>query len=149
LSVTLLRLAITHSKKAMTMVTFLCYLSSSGDDETERWYRRQSTSVQAAIYAVLETLRHRPPDRWRRKPFARLNSCLCTGLAEIRVEEPDGMHYRILGYFDDERTIFTLLYAFRKDDDPGYNFACPEAQRRRRATETNPDRTTLCGIGGW
>jgi hypothetical protein len=126
------------------MVTFRCYISSTGDDEIEAWYEQQSPGVRGATYAVLEALRARPAGRWRRKPYAELKSRICAGLGEIRVEEPKGVHHRILGFFDRTRSAFRLLYPFGKGGDPTYLVACPEAQRRKKDVEEDADRAREC-----
>src|ERR1017187_754604 len=119
------------------MTEFQCYISASGDDEVRRWYEAQAPNVQGAVFAVIESLRHRPRNVWRRKPYGQLRSPSCSGLGEIRIEEPKGSHHRILGFFADPTSDFILLYAFAKDLDPAYSIACPEAQRRRSSIECN------------
>ena len=128
------------------MVTFRCYISSAGDDAIGTWYEIQSPNVRGAIYAVVEALRARPADRWRRKPYAELKRRVCAGLGEIRVEEPKGVHHRILGFFDATRSAFTLLYPFGKNDDPDYIAACPVAQKRKRDVEQDAGRARQCGF---
>jgi hypothetical protein len=128
------------------MVTFRCYISSTGVNEIERWLNEQGRTVQAITYAILEGLRHRDPVRWRRKPYGELRNRFCSGLGEIRIEFPPGEHYRILGTFDPTRKIFTLLHAFRKTLDPDYTAACPEAQRRRHVIEQDPTRAQDCHL---
>lgn len=124
----------------MDRVAFRCHISADGEDEVRRWYTAQSPSVRAAVYAELEALGHRPAERWRRKPYGVLRGAACSGLGEIRIEHPRGVHYRILGFFDAERTCFTLLYPFLKSTDPAYAIACPESQRRRSDVERNDTR---------
>jgi hypothetical protein len=126
------------------MVTFRCYISSTGDDEIGAWYESQSANVRGAIYAVVEALRARPVDRWRRKPYAELKNRICAGLGEVRVEEPKGVHHRILGFFDPTRSAFTLLYPFGKSGDPAYVIACPKAQKRENDVEQDATRGREC-----
>lgn len=126
------------------MVTFRCYISATGSDEIQQWFEDQSAGVQATMIAILEGLHHRDSARWRRKPYGELRNRFCAGLGEIRIEFPRGKHYRILGYFDPARRVFTLLHAFSKSLDPDYIAACPEAQRRRHLVEQNPSRTREC-----
>lgn len=128
------------------MTGLLCYLSETGEDEVFQWYIAQSPEVRAAVFAILETLRHRPYPRWRRKPFGVLRGDLCAGLGEIRIEEPRGVHYRILGYLVPSETAFALLYAFEKGSDPDYRMACPQAQKRRYDVERNGQRVRDCQI---
>ena len=99
------------------MVTFRCYISSTGDDEIGASYESQSANVRGAIYAAL---------------------------GEVRVEEPKGVHHRILGFFDPTRSAFTLLYPFGKSGDPAYVIACPEAQKRKNDVEQDATRGREC-----
>jgi hypothetical protein len=128
------------------MIDFMCYVSTSGDDEVRLWYEAQSPGVQGAIVAVVETLRHRPRDRWRRKPYADLRGKLCSGLGELRIEEPPKTHHRILGFFGEASASFVLLCAFRKDLDPEYRLACPEAQKRKSRVEHDQTRARECHV---
>ena len=126
------------------MPEFMCYHSESGEDVVLRWYRSQTPAVQGAVVATVEALRHRPRNRWRRKPYGGLRGALCSGLGELRIEEPKGIHYRILGFFDEGGTQFVLLCAFRKDHDPEYRMACPKAQECRSDVERDKARSRKC-----
>ena len=125
------------------MIAFRCYASPGEDGELQSWYEKQLPRVQAAVVAVIEALSHRQRSHWRRKAYAELKGGLCTGLGEIRIEEPKGVHHRIFGFFTEDGLEFTVLYAFAKDADPDYLMACPEAQRRRRDIER--DRSFIGG----
>ena len=136
------------------MTGFRCYLSPAGGETVRQWCLDQSPNVQAAIVAVIEALSHRTRDRWRRKPYGELRGASCRGLGEIRIEEPKGVHYRILGFFAGASADFVLLYGFAKNTDPTYASACPEAQRRRAVVEQDSTQVRDCaftaagGIGG-
>jgi hypothetical protein len=122
------------------MIDFMCYVSAFGDDEVGRWFEAQTPAVQGAIVAVVAKLRYRSRERWRRKPYADLRGALCSGLGERRIEEPPKTHHRILGFFNEEASSFVFLYAFRKDHDPEYRIACPEAQKRKSHVEQDQAR---------
>lgn len=126
------------------MVEFRCYISPRGDDEVSQWYSAQSPNVQGAIFAVIESLRNRPRHLWRRKPYGQLRGPSCLGLGEIRVEEPKGSHYRILGCFLNHTAVFVPLYGFAKESDPSHKSACPEAQIRRSAVEQDHAQARFC-----
>lgn len=133
------------------MLSFRCYVSLDGEDEVQRWYDRQTPCVRGATSAVLEALGRRPPDLWRRKPYGILRGSSCLGLGEIRIEEPRGVHYRILGCFDDPAVAFILLYAFAKDEDQAYEISCSVAQSRRNDLEQDHAFTRTCRFAspGW
>jgi hypothetical protein len=126
------------------MPEFMCYHSESGDDVIKRWYRGLPPAVQGAVVATVELLQHRPREYWRRKPYGTLRGRLCSGLGELRIEEPKGVHYRMLGFFDQCGTRFVMLYAFRKDHDPEYLVACPKAQERKSNVERDGTRSRRC-----
>src|SRR5271157_5916163 len=126
------------------MPEFMCYHSSGGDDVIQQWYREQPRAVQGAVIATVEALRHRPRELWRRKPYGVLRGTLCSGLSELRIEEPKGAHYRILGFFERGGAQFVLLCAFRKDCDPEYRVACPIAQERKLDVERDGTRSRRC-----
>ena len=126
------------------MPGFRCYISPAGDDEVERWYLAQSPNVRGAVCAVIEALHHRPRHLWRRKPYGVLRGALCAGLGEIRIEEPRGLHHRILGFFAATTPDFVMLYAFAKDSGPAYKTACPEARKRRSYVEQNYAHAREC-----
>ena len=56
--------------------TFRCYVSPSGRDMIEDWYRRRSDEVQTAFDVVREYLEQRPRDEWRRPDFDLLSGKL-------------------------------------------------------------------------
>ena len=124
------------------MVAFRCYLAD-GKDLIQEWYDSVDGSVCGVVDAVVEELQDMPRHLWRRKPFANLSRPACLGLAEIRLEV-DGEHYRILGIDGPGPDEFTLLYPFRKDDDPRYLEACLAAQKRRELVENDADRSRPC-----
>jgi hypothetical protein len=68
---------------------------------------------------------------------------VCAGLIRIRFVA-DGVHYRILGYLGPEPNTVTLLYGFKKDDDPDYSRSCPEANARREKVERNHGLSREC-----
>lgn len=130
---------------AIDAVTFRCYVGVDGQDEIRRWFEQQTPGVQGAIAATIDALRRRPGHWWRRKPYASLHGPSCMGIGEIRVEHPKGEHDRILGYFEPLETVFTMVYPFKKDVDPSYRLACPQAQLRRMEIEHDQRRTHLWG----
>jgi hypothetical protein len=128
------------------MTDLLCYLNDDGSDVIRHWYSAQGRAVQGAFVATVESLRHRPRHWWRRRLYGELRGQCCFGLGELRIEEPKGVHYRVLGFFNGDSSCFVLVYAFLKDCDPEYVLACSTAQERKSHVERDWARCRKCGF---
>jgi hypothetical protein len=96
----------------LALWTFRCYISPSGRDVIGDWRSCQTEPVKAAIDVVLEYLRQRPRDEWRRPDFDLLSGKM-RQIGEIRLKE-DKRQYRIFGFFGPGRSEFTLLIGASK-----------------------------------
>ena len=95
----------------LALWTFRCYVSPSGRDMIEDWYRRQSDEVQTAFDVVREFLEQRPRDEWRRPDFDILSGKLRV-LGEIRFKVDK--QYRVFGFFGPGQSEFTMLIGASK-----------------------------------
>ncbi len=122
--------------------TFRCYVSPSGRDMIERWYAAQSAEAQVAFDTVLEFLRQRRRDEWRRPEFDRMSGRYRV-LSELRFEVAN-VQYRPLGFFGPARAEFTILVGAtkkRKVYDP--RNALETALGRRLEVLGNPLRSKV------
>jgi hypothetical protein len=113
------------------MVTFRSYVSEDGVDQINLWLAAQDEAVKVdlvAVVAVLENINSR--ERWPESAFKELERSPCKGLSEI-ILDVEGVKYRVFGFAGPREDDFTMLYAFRKSDDPTYRTSCPEAQKLR------------------
>ena len=100
---------------------FRSYLLSpeSGPDVVREWMERQGLGVQGAIAGQLSVCRIQPLLYWQERRFhAQLEDEL-SALEELRFEMKAGRDarkesYRILGFSDQSRCEFTMLYPFFK-----------------------------------
>src|SRR5205807_6402922 len=93
-------------KEMLELWTFRCYVSPTGLNMIDQWYKRQSDEVQAALTVALEYLLQRPRNEWRRPEFDLLSGKF-RDIGEIRLKVDK--QYRILGFFGPARADFTLL----------------------------------------
>src|SRR5579872_2151010 len=136
------------SQNSDDLFTFRCYHFDDGLDAIRRWYDQQEAGVRGATDEVLDALRRTLRGRWRGRQFktlGRRRQDACRGLAEVRVIH-EGVHYRILGVEDPDARSVTLLYGFRKDDDPDYSKSCPEAQDRKERVEADATLARDCHV---
>jgi hypothetical protein len=89
----------------LALWTIRCYVSATGRDMIDDWYKRQTTEIQAALDVALEYLVQRPRNEWRRPEFDLLSGRM-RALGEIRLKVDK--QYRILGFFGAGRADFTL-----------------------------------------
>ena len=125
------------------MWTFRCYIDDQDSDPIRNWCDAQPEKVQAELDAIIELLRV-TPRKWWRMPKYRNFTRKGKGLGALRLKET-GIHYRIVGFFGpNEKIEFTLLVPFKKDDDPEYASAIPEAFERRDVVMWDEERSNEC-----
>lgn len=91
-----------------------CYLSSSGRDVIDDWFRDQGPKVQAEFLARLHYLKQQPITGWTRPHFARLTGD-CAGLGEIRFKA-DRVQHRLLGFFGPAQAEFSIVICAQEKD---------------------------------
>lgn len=95
----------------LALWSFRCYVSPSGRDVIEDWYRQQSDEVQTAFDVVREYLEQRLRDEWRRPDFDLLSGKHRV-LGEIRFKVDK--QYRVFGFFGPGQSEFTMLIGASK-----------------------------------
>ncbi len=131
------------------MVAFRCYVDRTGADKIRQWYDAQEGDVRAEMDAVIEVLQELSYARWDQPMYRELDGKPCQGLGHIRLItiDPDthrDVHYRVIGFYEPEQDRFTLLYCFKKNDDPTLVNSCPQAQLRRADLLANAGRVHDC-----
>jgi hypothetical protein len=95
----------------LALWTIRCYVSPSGRDMIDDWYKRQSDAVLAAVDVALEYLVQRPRKEWQRPQFDLLSGKM-REIGEIRFKVDK--QYRLFGFFGPSRSDFTLLVGSSK-----------------------------------
>ena len=116
----------------MNRWTFRSYIEK-GIDQIQFWYDQQIPSVQAEFFTIVSYLRDTDWSGWGRPDYAHLEGKLEL-LGELRVINKEGnqtVHYRILGFADEETLEFTMLAASRKTQRFSYADLGSLALRRR------------------
>lgn len=123
---------------------FRSYCSENGD-EIRDWYEQQTPSVQAELTVVVAHLQPLDVKSWNDsdRDYKDLqDKLLPLGELRIIVEKDTGKeHYRILGFMDEIRWEFTMLFAGRKTRKfDFYKRHGPTALTRKSEIESNRAR---------
>jgi hypothetical protein len=130
------------------MGLFRCYRLADRTDVIRAWFDLQEDGVQGQMTAVLEILDLTTRNRWPKslfKPLRKKPGSGCQGLVEILLKV-EAVHYRILGFCGPRDSEITLLYPFKKNDDPTYRVACAEAQTRKAEVRHDWRRIHECSF---
>lgn len=131
---------------------FRCYTDADGRDVIQDWYHARDGQARGHIVGVILALEQNP-NAWRDKEmFKQLekksSSKLCVGFCEILIDYYDNVqnnfkhHYRIIGHLDG--AIFTMLYAFYKNEGGRYGVPCRKAQERQAEIAVDRQRSRDC-----
>jgi len=128
----------------LALWTIRCYISPTGQDMIDDWYKRRSEKVQAALDVALEYLVQRPRDEWRRPQFDLLSGKM-RAIGEIRLKVDK--QYRVLGFFGPGRSDFTLLIGASKKGTTYDPIDTLETALKRMAeVTTHEGRSRVCDL---
>jgi Phage derived protein Gp49-like (DUF891) len=129
---------------ALALWTFRCYVSPSGRDVIDDWYRQQSDEVQTAFDVTREYLEQRIRNEWRRPDFDLLSGKL-RGLGELRFKVDK--QYRVFGFFGPRQADFTMLIgASKKAKNYDPRNALETALSRRAEVLADGRRCRVCNL---
>ena len=98
----------------MALWVFKCFLSQTGQDLFDPWYRDLSEKGQAKLDVILEHFRDKPQTQWGGNYFFPLSGY--SGIFEIKFRVANVV-YRPLGCFGPDRMDFTFLIGAREQGD--------------------------------
>ena len=88
----------------------------------------------------LEYLVDRRRDEWKRPEFDALHGA-AKGLGEIILKKIDGVQTRLIGFFDEQRSIFNIVLVVKKKQSQFEPRDWEEiAQKRKKEILTNPEK---------
>ena len=126
-------------------LTFRCYIDPGGRDVIRDWYDARDAAIQGEFVGIIENLQRKSRATLNENMFKALgkrHASDCLGFYEILIDSDSGHHYRVLGTLEDN--IFTMLFAFCKNDCPRYRIPCKMSRQRRLEVTRDRRRAEEC-----
>src|SRR6266852_4655747 len=131
------------------MISFRCYdPSADGSGGIHAWYSQLSPEFRAEIDSAMELLALE--DSLGDIPEVKSLRGACEGLTEIKLDFASGdaeIHLRILGFDGPNKSEFTLLTGFQKENNNAvYGVECAKAHERKSGVIRDGRRAPPCGF---
>lgn len=91
------------------------YLDSRGRSVATVWFDGVGSKDKARVLRILDYLVWQPRSEWKRPHFDKLHGPVAQ-LGEIRVGLIDAVQTRLIGFFEAERMVFTIVVVITKKE---------------------------------